>query len=475
MSARIRMTFVVSLAVILSSTLALSRGLAQPASTTDAPVLKDSVTTPATGTPPQGEAMPGTSDAASAAGAAAGDPAMGKPATHDYVAEVKAKFTPQSKSYSDLKTVLRFISPLYGILVGLLILFSGLSAKMRDIAYAMGKRNYVRVLVYFTLYSLVGFLLGFPLAWYDGFAVEHQYGLSTQSFLGWLREQGIGLAVGLVFFGVVPLIALAYGAIRKSPNRWWLWLGLGTIPVIIIATLIQPLVIDPLTNKFTPLKNQELKGKILALAAKADIPGRNVYQVDKSTQTKKYNAYVNGFGASQRIVLWDTTLQGMTEDEILYVMGHEMGHYKLGHIWKGIAFFSVLSLVLFFLSARLMKWAIVRFGGRWGFHELYDVASLPLLSLTLSIIVLFAQPAIYAYTRGIETQADVFGLEITRDNDAAARAFVKLGDQNKSNPQPSQFVKLMLYSHPPDAERVHLAETYHPWTEGKPNKYFHGK
>jgi len=472
MPARARWTFVVSLAVILSSSLALSCALANPASATDALVLRDSVTTPATGTPPDSGAMEVGATTAATTAAAGGE--AGSPSTRDYIAEVKAKFTPQNKAYSDLKTVLRFITPIYGILIGLLILFSGLSARIRDIAHSMGKHRYVRVLVYFVLYSLVGFVLGFPLAWYDGFAVEHQYGLSTQSFLGWLKEEGIGLAVGLFFFGVVPLLALAYGAIQKSPRRWWLWLGLGTIPVIIIATLIQPLVIDPLTNKFTPLRNQELKQKILALAAKADIPGRNVYEVDKSTQTKTYNAYVNGFGASQRIVLWDTTLKGMTEDEILYVMGHEMGHYKLGHIWKGIAFFSVLSLVLFFLAARMMQWAIERFGDRWGFHELHDVASLPLLSLTLSIIVLFAQPAIYAYTRGVETQADVFGLEITRDNDAAARAFVKLGEQNKSNPQPSQFVKFWLYSHPPDAERIQLAETYHPWSEGKPNKYFHG-
>ncbi|HYM80003.1 MAG TPA: M48 family metallopeptidase [Candidatus Limnocylindria bacterium] len=444
--ARNRSRFVVGLVVAW-----VACGAVAQAQTADPPVSTDTVTAAPPPTPP-------------AAGSA----------TRDYLAEARARFTPESRAYNDTKTLIRFVEPFYGILIGLGILFSGLSARMRDIAHQMGPHRYVRVLVYLTLYSLLGFALGFPLAWYNGFAIEHQYGLSNQTFWSWLREEGIGLVVGLVFFGVVPLIALAYTAIEKSPRRWWLWLGLGTIPVIIIGTLIQPLVIDPLTNKFTPLRNQHLKQQILQLAEKADIPGRNVYEVDKSTQTKKFNAYVNGFGTSQRIVLWDTTLQGMSEDEILYVMGHEMGHYKLGHIWKGIAFFSLLSLVLFFIGARLMRRATDRFGDRWGFHELHDVASLPLLSLVLSVIVLFTQPMIYAHTRGVETEADIYGLEITRANDAAARAFVKLGSQNKSNPEPSEFVKIWLYSHPPDGERIRRALSYKPWTEAKPNRFFTG-
>lgn len=411
-------------------------------------------------------------DSASADSVAVAAPAVEAP--RDYLSEIRADFTPENRSYSNIKTILRFVSPIYGIFVGLIILFSGLSAKMRDIAHNMGKRRYVRMLVFFVLYTIVGFLFTFPLSWYDGFAVEHQFGLSNHTLGGWLREEMIGLMVAVVFFGLVPLLALGYMAIEKSPRRWWLWLGLGTIPVIILFTLIQPLLIDPLTNKFKPLSDQQLKTEILALAAKADIPGRNVYEVDKSAQTKKFNAYVNGFGASQRIVLWDTTLKGMTHDEILYVVGHEMGHYILGHIWKGIAFFSGLSLLLFFMSGGIMRWAIARFGVRWGFSQMHDVASLPLLLTTINLISLFAQPAIYAYTRSVETQADVYGLEITRDNDAAARAFLKLGSQNKSNPDPSPFVKAFLYSHPPDAERVNLALTYRPWEQGRPNKYFMG-
>jgi Zn-dependent protease with chaperone function len=272
----------------------------------------------------------------------------------------------------------------------------------------------------------------------------------------------------------VPILWLVYTAIAKSPRRWWLWLALGTLPLVVAGTLIGPLVIDPVFNKFTPLRNQELKTRILDLAAKAGIPGRNVFEVNKSEQTKKYNAYVSGFGVSQRIVLWDTILEGMTEDEILYVMGHEMGHYKLGHIWRGIAFTSALSLLLFFLCGRIAGWGMARFGRSWGFTELHDVASLPLLYATLSLVVFLVQPLIHAHARNVETEADVYGLELTHDNDAAARAFVKLGSQNKSNPEPSVFVKYALYSHPPDAERLRLAMSYRPWEEGRPNRFFKG-
>jgi STE24 endopeptidase len=406
--------------------------------------------------------------------AAVGSPSPASP-PRDYVAEVRANFTPANRAYSGTQTVLGFVAPLYGLVMSLLILFSGLAAKMRDIAHDMGRRLYIRVGVFLTLFTLVDFVLGFPLTWYQGFALEHQYGLSTQSFGAWLADQGKSAMVGLIFFGLVPILWLAYRALRHWPRHWWLAMAMGTLPLIVAGALIQPLVVDPLYNKFTPLRDQHLKARILDLAARAEIPGRNVYEVDKSAQTIKYNAYVNGFGASQRIVLWDTILKGLKEDEILFVMGHEMGHYKLGHIWKGIGAYSLLSFLLFFLAARLTGWAVKRFGPRWGFTELSDVASMPLLSAALSLLTLVAQPAINGYSRRIEHEADVFGLEVTRDNDAAARAFLALGSQNRSDPEPAGWITFFQYTHPPLMERVTFALRYRPWEGGKPNRFFHGR
>ncbi len=396
------------------------------------------------------------------------------PPPRDYIAEARANFTPENRAYSGTLTVLDFVAPLYGLLISLIVLFSGLAAKMRDVAHDLGRRLYVRVLVFLILYTIADFVLGFPLTWYQGFALEHQYGLSTQSFGAWFAEQGKSAMVGIVFFGAVPILALAYRALRQWPRRWWLAMALGTLPLIVAGALIQPLIIDPLYNKFTPLRDQHLEARILELAARAEIPGRNVYEVDKSAQTVKYNAYVNGFGASQRIVLWDTMLKGMKEDEILFVMGHEMGHYKLDHIWKGIAVFSLLSFLMFFLASRITAWAVRRFGPRWGFSELADVASMPLLSATLSLLTLIAQPAVNGYTRRIEHEADVFAVELTRDNDAGARSFLKLGSQNRSNPEPSPWVTFFQYTHPPLMERIRFVLDYRPWEQGKPNRFYHG-
>jgi STE24 endopeptidase len=397
------------------------------------------------------------------------------PPPRDYVAEVRANFTPENRAYSGTQTALAFIAPLYGLLVALLILFSGLAAKMRDVAHELGDRLYIRVLVFLTLYTIVDFVLGFPLTWYQGFALEHQYGLSNESFGAWFADQGKSAMVGIVCFGLVPILWLAYRAMRRWPRHWWLPMAVGTLPLIVAGALIQPLVIDPLYNTFTPLRDQHLKARILELAARAEIPGRKVYEVNKSAQTVKYNAYVNGFGASQRIVLWDTTLKGMQEDEILFVMGHEMGHYRLGHIWKGIGLYSLLSILLFFLAARLTAWALRRFGPRWDIRELADVASMPLLSATLSLLTLLAQPAVDGYTRRVEHEADVFALEVTRDNDAGARSFLKLGSQNRSDPEPPAWVVFSQYTHPPVMERVRFALDYRPWEEGRPNRYFHGR
>jgi len=395
------------------------------------------------------------------------------PPPRDYVAEARANFTAENRSYAGTRTALGFVEPFYALLVALLILFSGLAAKLRDLACRLSRRLYFQVLVFLTLYTVVDFVLGFPFAWYQGYALERQYGLSTQSFAAWLGDEGKGVGVTLIVYGLVPVLWLIYRAIARWPRGWWFPVALGTLPLILAGALIQPLVIDPLYNRFTPLHDQHLKGRILELAAWGDVPARNVYEVDKSEQTVKYNAYVNGFGASQRIVLWDTTLRGMREDEILFVVGHEMGHYRLGHIWRGIVLYSLGSFLLFFLISRFAGGTLRRFGSHWDIRELKDVASMPLLAAMLSLFSLVGQPVINAYSRRVEHEADAFAVELTRDNDAGARAFLKLGSQNRDDPEPSRFVTFYQYSHPPLMERIRFALAYRPWEQGKPNRYFH--
>lgn len=403
--------------------------------------------------------------------AAAGAPA----APRDYLAEARAAYTPENRAYQSARVLLHIVSPLLGILVGVMLLFTGLAQRFRDLAVAGGRGRWARVLVFFSLYSAAMFVILFPLTWYESYLLEKQFGFMTQSPGAWFADQLKALAFQVVAVGVVPLLALAWRAVESSPKRWWLWLASGTLPVVLASVLLQPLVFDPLFNKFTPLRDQELKREILALGARADVPARNVYEVDMSSRTRKVNAYVSGFGASQRIVLWDTTLEAMKRDEILFVMGHEMGHYVLKHIWQGVLFMSLGAFAAFWLVARLSHGALHLWGARWGVTSMADLAAMPLLVAALSLVGLLGQPLTNVMSRGMEHESDVYALEITRDNDAGARAFLELARGNKSDPEPAGWVKWLLYTHPPLGERIRFAQGYRPWEQGTPNRLYRGK
>jgi Zn-dependent protease with chaperone function len=392
-----------------------------------------------------------------------------------YEAAVLANYTDENRAYATTRVALGFLGPVYAILVGLFFLFSGLSAWIAEGARRVSRRGYVQVMIFLAVYLAIDFVLGFPLAFYQGHALEHQYRLATQGFGPWLLDQGKGLVIGFVLLAVVPLVWLAYQPVRRFPRHWWLVLGLGTLPVFLAGALLQPLVIDPAFNRFTRLEDKRLEAQVLEVAARAGIPARNVFQSDASKQTVKYNAYVSGFGVSQRIVLWDTTLEGMRPDEILFVVAHEAGHYRLHHMWWGILFMTGMSFVVFGLAAALMRGAVRRWGGRWGFRELHDVASVPLFIVTLTLLATLAQPAVNAFSRRIERDSDTFALELTRANDAGARAFMKLGSQNRSDPDPPAVIEFLSYSHPPLLDRVRYALSYRPWAEGRPNRLFRPK
>ena len=174
------------------------------------------------------------------------------------------------------------------------------------------------------------------------------------------------------------------------------------------------------------------------------------------------------------MVLWDTTLKGMDTDEILFVTAHELGHYRLNHVWEGIVFACLLAFVAFFVASLVVRWAIRRFGEGWDIAELHDVATMPLFGIVFVLLMVLVQPATMAFSRAVEHEADGFALEMTHANDAGARAFLKLGSQNRSNPEPSPFVRAMLYDHPPLAERIRFALDYRPWEARRPNRWYHG-
>ncbi|GAC1470690.1 MAG: M48 family metallopeptidase [Isosphaeraceae bacterium] len=356
----------------------------------------------------------------------------------------------------------------WDLAVPLALLFTGVSARLRDVARRVGRSWFLSVGVYFVLFSLVVYVADLPLRYYSGFVRPHEYGLSDQEFGKWLGDSLKMLCVSLVgglVFGWVPFFVIA-----RAPRVWWLATGLLTVPFIAFVTLIAPVWIDPLFNEYGPMKDKALEGKILALAERAGISGSRVFEVNKSVDTKTANAYVKGLFGSKRIVLWDTLLKTFDEREVIVVMAHEMGHYVLNHIPWSIAFSSIITTASLFWTDRAGRRLIARYRGRFGFDSLSDVAATPLLLVLIGVSSLALAPIVLAYNRHHEHEADRFALDLTRMNRSGARAFIDLQRENLGVPHADLFDKLWRSTHPSAAERIAFCNTYHPWVEESPRK-----
>jgi Zn-dependent protease with chaperone function len=377
--------------------------------------------------------------------------------------------TEEAMRYYTSGCVLWWVNTVWGILIPLLFLVTGFSARIRNWAQGIGRKWLLVIGVYFVVYMLLNFVIDFPLSYYQGFLRQHEYEQSNQVLSKWFGDEIKGLLVGLII-GLVVLW-VPYLLLKKSPKRWWLYTGVAAVPFMIFMMLAAPLWIDPLFNDFGPMQDKALETKILALAERSGIAGGRVYEVNKSVDTEAVNAYVTGFMGSKRIVLWDTTIAKLQEDELLFVMAHEMGHFVLGHIATGIAFFSIVILVVLYIIHRTAGLVIQRFKGRFGFDELSDIASLPLIIMLVNVLSLVITPVVLTYTRHIEHESDRFGLEITHDNNGAARAFVVLQAENLGNPRPGVLYKIWRSSHPTLGDRIDFCNEYRPWETGEPLKY----
>lgn len=349
------------------------------------------------------------------------------------------------------------------------LLFTGFSAVLRNWAQRLGRKWFFVVGIYFALFAATMWLIGLPLDYYQGFVREHAFDISNQTFGKWFGDSAKGLLVAII--AGILVLWLPYRLLRKCPRSWWLISGLLAVPLIVVMLLVQPVWIDPLFNQFGAMQDKALERDILALAERAGIEGSRVFEVNKSVDTTGVNAYVTGFLDTKRIVLWDTIIAKLNREELLFVMGHEMGHYVLGHVWQLILVMSLVILATLYAIHRAAQAIIARFHARFGFAELHDVASLPLLLLFFQLSMLVLLPPINAFSRHLEHESDRFGLEITRDNHAAATAFVKLQQQNLGNPRPGLLYTLWQASHPALAERIEFCNTYHPWTAGEASKY----
>jgi len=369
---------------------------------------------------------------------------------------LEPRVTPQMLRHSRLEDALYFINVAYSAAVLVLLLTTRASAKLRDLAERATTKFAGAVYIVFLVLAIT--ILEFPLTFYESYVVPHQFDLTNEAIGTWLADQAKGIAVNLVvsvFVGVLVLLAI------RRVRRWWIAAWLGSIPLIVLGVLITPLVVDPLFNKFEPLRDPVLRRDLLAEAARAGIEHGRVYEVDKSKQTKTMNAYVTGVGPSARIVMWDTLLQKLDHDEVLAVMGHEMGHYVMKHLWKGIAFSIAVTFFVFWIGQQLYERGLARWGSRWGVRDARgDPAALPWL-LVLSTLIAFAiSPVTSGFSRHVEHQADVFSLDLTHLNEPMASAFVKFAEDSKEDPRPPRFIEWWMYSHPSLGRRIDFVLRY---------------
>jgi STE24 endopeptidase len=365
------------------------------------------------------------------------------------------------------------LSVVWTFVILFLILQLGWSAKLRDWADARSRRRSLQAIIYVPLLILIVALLELPLEAVGEWNLK-SYGISVQSWASWIGDwdklQLLSIVLGTSFAGIL------YAVIRRYPRRWWLAFWVVSLPILLFIFFLEPVVIDPLFNKYEPLsvKAPQLIPALQRVTRRAgiEVPQERMFWMQASNKTIVPNAYVTGFGASKRIVIWDTALAQETTDGILTVFGHELGHYALNHIWKGMVFFSFLGFVLLYLGYRSIGWLLAGKGRAWGIRSLEDYASLPALLLLACVFGFVADIAGNAFSRYQENQADVYGLEVTRGivadpGQAAALSFQKFGESVFVDPDPNPIYVLLFFDHPTVSDRIHLFATYETESKGK--------
>lgn len=379
---------------------------------------------------------------------------------------------------SRIRNILDIAGSVWGIVfLWLLLALQGWSG-LETWAQRRSNRRWLQGLLFFAAFFVITTLAGLPLDLY-GHTMERSYGISVQGWPSWFGDAAKGLALSLVFGSLVLL--LFHWVVRVAPRRYWLWIWLITLPLMVLVVFAEPLFVEPLFNKFEPLakSNPALVQQLERVTTRTgtDIPPDRMFLMKASEKTNGLNAYVAGIGASKRIVVWDTTAGRIPDNEILFIFGHESGHYVLHHIPKGLAVTAVALFFIYWSCAGFAAWLIRRLGPRWGAPDLASRSGFVVLLLTISIASFVLEPVGNAVSRHFEHQADVYGQEavhgIVADPQATAvAAFNDLGAAWLDDPNPSPFIEFWLYNHPSTQRRANFARRYDPWANGGHGRFF---
>jgi len=374
-------------------------------------------------------------------------------ATSAYLAQIPADKTTRSDAYFEGGYWLILWDFLYGVAVALLLLNLRWSARLRDLAERVTRFKPVHTFVYWMQYLVLTTILVFPLTVYEEYFREHKYGLATQTLGPWMGDQLKDLGVNLVLGGLLAM--LLFGVVRRLQRTWWIWGAVVTTLFLIFAALIAPVYIIPIFNKVTRLDNPKIVDPVLSMARANGIPAKDVYQIDASRQTTRMSANVSGFANTMRITLNDNLLRRGSPEEIQAVMGHEMGHYVLNHIYKGIMFSLIVTVLAFACLRWALEWMLQRWGEKWQIRGVGDTAVLPLVALLVSILAFVTTPVMNTFTRTQEYEADMYGLNTSRQPDGFAQAAIHLGEYRKMSPGPIE--EWIFFDHPSGRNRIYAA------------------
>jgi len=363
--------------------------------------------------------------------------------------------SPEARRYSRIRRQLSIADFVVGLALLCILLATGWNGTLRDFALRISYRNYsLAVFLYVFMLMLLSKLLGLGLDYY-GFRLEHRFNLSNQKFKSWVWDEAKGFLLGLVLGSIA--IELLYFIIRQSPQYWWLVAWAVFLGFFVLLAQLAPVVLFPIFYKFEPLQDEDLKSRLVALSERAGTRVRGVYKWNLSEKSKKANAALTGLGNTRRIILADTLLDHYSPDEIEAVLAHELGHHVHKHILKSIAVQAGITLVGFWAANWVLHYAVER---THTFETLSDFANLPLLILISTVLSFLLLPAMNAYSRYNERQADRYAFQSIRGVEPFISSMNKLAEQNLSERTPSRFVEWYFHSHPAISKRVAAAEAW---------------
>jgi STE24 endopeptidase len=374
-------------------------------------------------------------------------------ATNAYLAQIPASARTRSDAYFEGGYWLILWDFLVAMVIYWILLRFGVSAKMRDVALRVSRFAFIQDFVYWIQFLIFIAILSTPLTIYEDYFREHKYGLATQTFGPWLGDQVKMLLVNMILGGI--LVAVLFRIGRRLPRTWHIWGAVVTTVFLAFGAMIAPVFIFPLFNKITRLDDPKVTQPILSMARANGIPAHDVFEIDASRQSTRMSANVSGFGSTMRITLNDNLLRRGSPEEIQSVMGHEMGHYVLHHVYKDMLFLFVVTMAFFAYLRWGLEWSLARWGASWRINGIGDVAVLPLVFFLATLFFFVLTPILNTQTRTNEHEADMYGLNASRQPDGFAQAAIHLGEYRKMSPGPVE--EFIFFDHPSGRHRIHDA------------------